>query len=279
MSGRLQGKVAVITGSSTGIGKACARRFAEEGARIIVNDYAEELGLASKVVEDIVAKGGEACYCSADVRSREDIKRLIAFSVEQYGGVDILVNNAFTSKGANYADPDENEWENIYLSTVKAILRVSKYTIPEMIKLGGGSIINLSSIHGLLGAREMFAYGTFKGAILNMTRQMAVINGCHNIRVNALCPGRIVTERKVDFLAKNPEEYRRQKAVYPLGRPGTLLEIANAALFLASEESSFVTGHALVVDGGLTIQLQDSLAIPLEQGISEELKGRGIKWP
>jgi len=112
-----------------------------------------------------------------------------------------------------------------------------------------------------------------------MTRQMAVDCGRYNIRVNAICPGRIMTERKEDFLKDNPEEYRRQKANYPLGRPGTLLELANSALFLASDESSFITGHALVVDGGLTIQLQDSVAIPLEQGISEELLEQGIKWP
>ena len=276
---RLDGKVAVITGSSTGVGKACAIRFAEEGARVIVNSHEMDSAMGREVVQEIKAKGGEAEFFTADVRIRKDIENLIAFAVKQYGRLDILVNNAIAFSGDNYADPDEKEWENVYLSSIKAILRSAKCAIPEMIKVGGGSIINLSSIHGILGARENLAYATFKGAVLNMSRQMAVSSGPHNVRVNSLCPGRIVTERKVDFLNNNPAEYRRQKATYPLGRPGTLLEIANAALFLASDESSFVTGHALVVDGGLTAQLQDSVAIPLEQGISEELLERGVKWP
>ena len=279
MNKRLDGKVAVITGSSTGVGKACAIRFAEEGARVIINSHEADSSMGMEVVQEIRAKGGEAEFFTADVRVRKDIENLIAFAVKQYGRLDILVNNAIAFSGDNDADPDEKEWENVYLSSIKAILRSARCAVPEMKKVGGGSIINLSSIHGILAAREYLPYATFKGAVLNMTRQMAVDGGPHNIRVNSLCPGRIVTERKVDFLNNNPEEYRRQKATYPLGRPGTLLEIANAALFLASDESSFVTGHALVVDGGLTVQLQDSVVIPIEQGISEELLERGVKWP
>jgi NAD(P)-dependent dehydrogenase (short-subunit alcohol dehydrogenase family) len=182
-------------------------------------------------------------------------------------------------RSSTLMDQEEAEWEKVYLSTVKAIFLTCKHAIPEMIKAGGGSIINVSSIHGVLGGRAGLAYSTFKGGILNMTRQIAVDYGCHNIRVNAICPGRIVTERKVGFLERNPEEFRRQKAVYPLGRPGTLREIATAALFLASDESSFVTGHALVVDGGFTAQLQDAIIDPLERGISDELLERNVIWP
>lgn len=276
---RLEGKVAVITGSSTGIGKACAIRFAEEGASVVINDFEADDSLAKEVLEIIRNKGGKAEYFRADVRSKSSLRDLIDFSIKLYGKINVLVNNAVAFHGENHADPDENVWENLHLSTILAILRASEFTIPEMKKVGGGSIINLSSIHGLLGGRDSLAYATFKGAVLNMTRKMAVDYGNDNIRVNALCPGRIVTERKVKFLEENPEEYRRQKATYPLGRPGTLLEIANAALFLASDESSFITGHALVVDGGLTIQLQDSVAIPIEKGISDELKEQGIIWP
>jgi len=279
MGGRLQNKIALITGSTTGIGKACANRFVEEGARVIINDHGEDREMASATLEEIKAKGGDVHYFSADVRSRKDIENLVDFTIEKFGSIDILINNAVAFRGENSADEDENIWENLYLSSVTAILRTGRCAVPKMIEAGGGTIINLSSIHGLLAGIENIAYATFKGAVLNMTRFMAVEYGPHNIRVNALCPGRIVTERKIGFLESNPVEYRRQKANYPLGRPGTLLEIANAALFLASEESSFITGQALVVDGGLTAQLQDAVAVPLEKGISEELLEKGFKWP
>jgi NAD(P)-dependent dehydrogenase (short-subunit alcohol dehydrogenase family) len=279
MSMRLQGKVAVVTGSSTGIGKACATLFAEEGACVVVNDEGIEQDLGPQVVEEIRAKGGTASYFCADVTKKEDIESLINYAILTYGRLDILMNNAVTGRSSALMDQEEEEWEKVYLSTVKAVYHSCKLAIPEMIKLGGGSIINVSSIHGMLGGRSGLAYSTFKGALLNMTRQIAVDYGCYNIRVNALCPGRIVTERKIGFLEQNPEEYRRQKAVYPLGRPGALHEIATAALFLASEESSFVTGHALAVDGGFTAQLQDSIITPLEKGISDELLERDIIWP
>jgi NAD(P)-dependent dehydrogenase (short-subunit alcohol dehydrogenase family) len=279
MSKRLQGKTAIVTGSSTGIGKACAIRFAEEGARVVVNGSGRHPADGPAVVKEIIDHGGEAVYFAADVSKREELEQLIRFGTEKYGGIDILVNNALNGATAGLLEQTEEGWETMYLTTIKAIFTASKMVVPMMIKAGGGAILNLSSVHGFFGGRNQLAYATFKGAILNMSRQMAVDYGCHNIRVNALCPARIVTERKVDFLNANPEEYRRQKAVYPLGRPGTLLEIANAALFLVSDESSFITGHALMVDGGLTAQLQDSVAAPLEAGISEELSERGVQWP
>ena len=279
MSMRLQGKVAVVTGSSTGIGKASAGIFAEHGACVVVNDEGTDPSMGLKVVADIRAMGGTASYFAADITKKEDIDKLMKYAVDTYGRLDILMNNAVCGRSSTMMDQVESEWERVYLSTVKAIFHTCRHAIPEMIKVGGGSIINLSSIHGMLGGRAGLAYSTFKGAVLNMTRQIAVDYGCHNIRVNALCPGRIVTERKVGFLDNNPEEYRRQKAVYPLGRPGTLREIANAALFLASDESSFVTGHALAVDGGFTAQLQDAIIDPLEKGISDELGQRDILWP
>lgn len=279
MSGRLQGKVAVVTGSSTGIGKACAGIFAEEGACVVVNDEGTEPEIGLQVAADIRAKGGTASYFAADVTSKEAIGKLMAYAVAAYGRLDILMNNAVCGRSSTLMDQEEAEWEKVYLSTVKAIFLTCKHAIPEMIKAGGGSIINVSSIHGVLGGRAGLAYSTFKGGILNMTRQIAVDYGCHNIRVNAICPGRIVTERKVGFLERNLEEFRRQKAVYPLGRPGTLREIATAALFLASDESSFVTGHALAVDGGFTAQLQDAIIDPLERGISDELLQRDVIWP
>jgi len=156
------------------------------------------------------------------------------------------------------------------LATILAIVS-SWLIIPHMIARGGGSIINMASVHGLLAARANAPYNTFKAALINLTRQMAVDYGKHNIRVNALCPGRILTEAKYEFLETRPDEVRRQKYTYPLGRPGTMRECAYAALFLACDESSFVTGHALMVDGGLTAQLQDSVAKYVEERVLDEL--------
>ena len=147
----------------------------------------------------------------------------------------------------------------------------SKYAIPHMREAGGGSIVNTSSVQGYLAGRSSAAYNTLKAALINLARQMAVDYGRDNIRVNAICPGRIVIEKKIEMLNANPDEVRRQHLVYPLGRPGTLREAAFCALFLASEESAFVTGHALVVDGGLTAQLQDGAAKFVEEGVLAQL--------
>ena len=146
-----------------------------------------------------------------------------------------------------------------------------RYAIPHMIERGQGVIIHTSSVHGILAAGGNAPYTTFKAALINLTRQMAVDYGRHGIRVNTLCPGRIVTEAKVAFLEANPDEVRRQKYTYPLGRPGTMRECAYAALFLASAESSFMTGHALFVDGGLKAQLQDDTAKYVKERVLAEL--------
>jgi NAD(P)-dependent dehydrogenase (short-subunit alcohol dehydrogenase family) len=263
---RLAGKVAVVTGSTSGIGRACAERFAEEGASVIINGFPPERG--EHVADGVRAKGGSASYCRADVRQDEDLQKLIQFAVETYGRLDILMNNAACGRSAAVVEQEAQDWDEVFASTVRAAYLGSKYAIPLMIQAGGGSIIHTASVHGLLGGSRGAAYDAAKAAIINLTRQMAVDYGKHGIRVNALCPGRILTEGKVKWLESRPDEVRRQKLVYPLGRPGTLREIANAALFLASDESSFVTGHALVVDGGLTAQLQDAVAARVEEGLS-----------
>ena len=148
---------------------------------------------------------------------------------------------------------------------VKAVALGSKYAIPEMMKVGGGSIANVSSVHGFMVSRNNAPYDALKAAIINLTRQMAADYGEHGIRVNALCPGWIVTAEGFERYEANPEQVRRQKAICPLGRPGKVSEMAQVLLFLASDASSFVTGHALVADGGLTTQLQDTVAGLMEQ--------------
>jgi NAD(P)-dependent dehydrogenase (short-subunit alcohol dehydrogenase family) len=262
---RLADKVAVVTGSTSGIGRACAELFAAEGARVVLNGFPPEQG--EHVAEGIRAGGGMARYFSADVRRSDDLQQLIRFAVESYGRLDILMNNAFCGRSAAVVEQEVQDWDDVFASTVRAAYLGSKYAIPLMIQAGGGSILNTASVHGLLGGSRGAAYDAAKAAVINLTRQMAVDYGPHGIRVNALCPGRILTEGKLVWLKDHPEELRRQKLVYPLGRPGTLKEIAMAALFLASDESSFVTGHALVVDGGLTAQLQDAVAAKVEEGL------------
>ena len=173
----------------------------------------------------------------------------------------------------------ENEWDGMFHTSVRSIYLACKYAILQMIKVGGGSIINVGSVQGLAGYRGSANYGAAKAAVINLSRQMAVEFGYHGIRVNSVLPGRIITERKKKYIEDNPFVVRKQKSFYPLGRAGTPKELAYAALFLASDESSFVTGHALVVDGGLTAQIADTTAIPLEEGIREELAAQGINWP
>jgi len=260
---RLADRVALITGSTSGIGRACAERFAGEGACVILNGFPPERG--EEAVEQIRGRGGSAAYCQADVRRKEELHGLIQFAVDTFGRLDILMNNAAGGRSAAVVEQEPEDWDDVFASTVRAAYLGSKYAIPLMIEAGGGSIIHTASVHGLLGGSRGAAYDAAKAAIINLTRQMAVDYGRHGIRVNALCPGRILTEGKVEWLKSRPDEVRRQKLVYPLGRPGTLQEIAAAALFLASDEASFVTGHALVVDGGLTAQLQDAVGARVEE--------------
>jgi NAD(P)-dependent dehydrogenase (short-subunit alcohol dehydrogenase family) len=270
MTKRLQDKVAVITGSTSGIGRTTAELFAQEGAHVVVNGRRRALG--HEVVEGIVAEGGVASYCYADVSKSDELKALIQHAVETYGGLDILMNNAWSGKLGSVLEIDEQEWDTLLDVTLKATFLGSKFAIPEMIKRGGGVIINISSVHGVLAAHNYAPYEAAKAGIINLTRQMAVDFGHDGIRVNAICPGWIIVNKAEQWVEEHPEAIRRAEVIYPVGRPGYPTDIAQAALFLASDASSFITGHALMVDGGLTIQLQDSLAslVLRELGNQEE---------
>ena len=257
MSKRLEGKVAIITGSTSGIGRATATLFAEHGARVVVQGRRAELG--QQVVDGIVAAGGEAFYLQGDVANVEHLKELVARTVETYGRLDILMNNAWSGKNRKLTDTEVADWDESFAVTLRAPALTSKYAIPEMIKNGGGSIINVSSVHGMLASRAYLPYDAMKAGLVNLTRQMAVDYGPHGIRVNAVCPGFIVIERSAAYAGRSPEIEAFHRMIYPLGRPGAMIEVAYAALFLASDEASFVTGAALMVDGGLTCQLQDSV--------------------
>ncbi len=275
MAGRLDGTVAVLTGSSAGIGGASARRFAEEGAAVVVSDDGRDETVGKALAEDIARTGRPARYAVCDVRDAAQVADLVQGAVDEHGRLDVLMNNAFAGPIRAVHEMSDEDWDEVLSATIKAVAVACRTALPVMQAQRRGSIINTSSVHGLAAGRACAPYSAVKAGIVNLTRQLAVDYGPWNIRANALCPGRILTESKVRWLQRTPEEVRRQQAVYPLGRPGTMREAANAALFLACEESAFVTGHALVVDGGLTAQLQDAVARRIEAGLLDELAQAG----
>lgn len=258
MSKLLNSKTAIVTGSTSGIGKAIVKLFANQGANVVVNGRRKKLG--ERIAKLINSTGANACYYYADVSKEDDVGKLIQFTVKKYGQLNILVNNALYVNNTSVTEQTEEDWDSAFRVMVKSVFLCSKYAIPEMIKCGGGSIVNMASVRGLGGGVKSAPYAATKAAVINLSKQMAVDYGRYNIRVNALCPSRILTEQKKQFLKDNPDEERRQKIVYPLGRAGTEEECAQSALFLASEKSSFVTGHALVVDGGLSAVFADDAA-------------------
>lgn len=249
---RLKDKVALITGAANGIGKASALLFAQEGAKVVVSDVLEQAG--KDVVEEIKAAGGKAAFIQANVAKAVDCARMIAFTEEKYGFLNILFNNA----GIMHTDDDdaltteEAVFDLTFNINVKGVFFGCKYGIPALRKAGGGSIINTASFVAHLGAATaQIAYTSSKGAVLAMTRELAAIHARENIRVNALCPGPIRTELLMKFLNTDAKKQRRLVHI-PMGRFGEAEEMAKAALYLASDESSYTTGTEFLVDGGIT---------------------------
>ena len=269
MSG-LAGQVAIITGGALGIGGATARRLAEEGASVLIADINPEAAEAN--AERIRRAGGTADVIEADVGRHEDIKAFVRKAVELWGRLDILVNNARrpgAGHGGSALEVDEELWDRDFAELLKAIFLGAKYAIPEMVKVGKGSIVNISSVHGVLASPGRLVYDTAKTAVIGITRQLAVEFGPRGIRVNAVCPGLIVTERLRPLFEEEPGRRRFVEQTYPLRRHGWPVDIANAVAFLCSDEASFITGHALVVDGGLTIQLQGDLSNHIARFVRE----------
>lgn len=249
---RLKEKAALITGASSGIGRETALLFAREGAAIAVVDMQDEAG--EKVAEEIKAAGGKAVYIHSDVSKGAEAERMVRIAEESFGKLDILFNNAGIShiKDDDAVATEEDVWDLTFAVNVRGVFLGCKYGIPALRRAGGGSIINTASFVALLGAATpQLAYTSSKGAVLAMSRELAAIHARENIRVNALCPGPLRTELLMKYL--NTEERRQRRLVHiPMGRFGEAEEIAKAALFLASSESSFVTGTAFLVDGGIT---------------------------
>jgi len=249
---RLQDKVAVITGGGSGIGYHTSLLFAQEGAAVVVADVNDDGG--NQTVSEIKAAGGEAFYVRADVSKATDCESMIAAAEREFGKLNILFNNAgvMLSDDDDAINTDEAVWDTTMAVNVKGVFFGCKFGIPALRRAGGGSIINTASFVALLGAATpQLAYTASKGAVLSMTRELATIHARENIRVNALCPGPLRTELLMKFL--NTEEKKQRRLVHiPMGRFGEAKEMAYAALYLGSDESSYVTGSEFVVDGGIT---------------------------
>jgi NAD(P)-dependent dehydrogenase (short-subunit alcohol dehydrogenase family) len=250
--GRLDGNVAAITGGASGIGEATARLFAEEGARIAIADMDAERG--PMVAGEIKAAGGEAVFVEARMEREADAVTFIRRTVEQYGRLDILVNNAGMRLYQTVVEASEESWDAILGVNLKGYAFCAKVAIPEMRKVGGGSIVNIASQRAFIAGGNMVQYDSTKAAVTGLTRGMALDHAAEGIRVNAVCPGPIFTrfhERRAAAAGKTAEEFVREFGHDTmLRRPGTPREVAYCVLFLASDESSFVTGTCLLVDGG-----------------------------
>jgi NAD(P)-dependent dehydrogenase (short-subunit alcohol dehydrogenase family) len=249
---RLEGRVASITGAGSGMGREVALLFASEGARILVSDIDGEAGKATaKAVE---AVGGEAHFVATDVRDPGAVQHLYAEGERVFGKVDVLYNNAgiFHPDDASVTNTDEATWDMVVDVDLKGVFLCCKYGVPALLRAGGGVIVNVASFVSWMGAATpQIAYTSAKGGVLSMTREIAVEFARRGIRANALCPGPIETPLLQDLLA-DPERRQRRLVHIPMGRFGDAREIAKAALFLASDDSSYMTGASLLVDGGIT---------------------------
>jgi NAD(P)-dependent dehydrogenase (short-subunit alcohol dehydrogenase family) len=249
---RLSDKVALITGGGSGIGRESALLFAAEGAAVVVVDIEDKGG--RETVTAIADAGGRATYVHADVAKAADAERMVAAAVETFGTLNVLFNNAgiMHSRDDDAVSTEEDIWDLTMNINAKGVFLGCKYGIPALRRAKGGSIINTASFVALMGAATpQIAYTASKGAVLALTRELAVVHARENIRVNALCPGPLRTEMLMKFLDTEAKKQRRLVHI-PMGRFGVAHEIARAALFLASDESSFVTGTEFLVDGGIT---------------------------
>ncbi len=249
---RLQGKVAIITGGGSGIGREAACLFAREGARVVVADVNDGAGEAT--VADLKAAGGQGLYVRADVSRAAEVEGIVRAAERAFGKLDVIMNNAgiFPDADGSVVDTTEEVWDLVMRVNLKGVFLGCKYAIPAMLRAGGGSIVNVASFVALMGAAvPQIAYTASKGGVLSMTREIAVEFARKNIRANALCPGPVDTPLLASILS-DPAKRQRRLVHIPPGRFAQPREIANAALFLASDESSFVNGSAFTVDGGIT---------------------------
>ncbi|HSF19100.1 MAG TPA: SDR family NAD(P)-dependent oxidoreductase [Vicinamibacteria bacterium] len=250
-NGRLEGKCALVTGGNAGIGRASALLLASEGAKVVITGRNEERG--HEVVREIEKTGGVAHFIVCDVRFADQCRAAVSGALERYGGVDVLFNNAGVYFAKTVPECSEDEWDRTIDTSLKGAFLMSKYVLPSMIERGSGVIINCSSGWGIQGGDHAAAYCAAKGGLVVMTKAMAIDHGPQGIRVNCICPGDVDTPMLPDDARQRGmswESYLEGASDRPLGRIGTAEEIARAVLFLSTDDSSFMTGAALVVDGG-----------------------------
>lgn len=251
---RLQDKVAIITGAGGGMGRVASQTFAAEGAKIVVAEFGEAPG--QETVRVVRAAGGDATFVKSDVSDEASARAMVEAAMDTYGRVDVLYNNAGIMPEADHSviDTDVSIWDQVMAVNVRGVFLGCKYAIPRMVEAGSGSIINIASFVALLGCSvPQDAYTASKGALLSLTRSLAVQFGPKGIRTNAICPGPVETPLLMDWLVKDEEAKRIRLARNPSGRFGKPEEIVNMALYLASDESRWTNGATLVVDGGISV--------------------------
>ena len=250
---RFKERTVIITGAGSGIGRATAMLLASEGANVMVTDLS--LDAAEATTEAIIAAAGEATALCVDVTQAEDTENMVKATVERYGGVDVLFNNAGIVIAGSVTDSEESGWQQTFDVNLKGVMLGCKYAIPEMIKRGGGAVINTSSMNGLVASQAIASYAASKGAVLMLTKQMALDYAAQQVRVNCVCPSDVNTPLIRGFIDSTPNPRATEKRLrdrVPLGRMAEPEDVAQAVAFLASDAASFITGVALPVDGGVT---------------------------
>jgi NAD(P)-dependent dehydrogenase (short-subunit alcohol dehydrogenase family) len=253
--GQLDGKVAIVTAAGSGMGRASALLFAREGAKVVVDDIDSDKG--QEVANQIRRSRGDAIFVGGDVTKLDDLEMIVEVAKATYGRIDVLFNHAGAPGPYRLEDVTESEWQRCIDINTKGAFFLTKFAVPEMRKAGGGAILFTSSMAGLVGSPTSPLYSLVKAGIVNMTRSLALLLAADNIRVNCICPGGVLTPMSSGFLPPVGEEEKQAmleqwKKTIPLGRWGQPEEVANAALFLVSDQSSFITGVALPIDAGIT---------------------------